>query len=98
MDNEKEMVARLYVARQASKAARLLWRKAAAELPCENDTSPDGKNACYYRCDMDVISWCDNCKGRTQYRDNCHAAASNAGAALTAVLRLGKKLATPNTN
>ena len=96
LGDAETLITNLYRARQKAKVEKLAWRERAAELECLNDTSENGTCACYYSKPDEQDEWCDNCKSKSEHRKTYHTASAAAGAALNAILRAGKKLASPN--
>jgi hypothetical protein len=92
------LIANLYRARQKAKEEKKKWYERAAELECMDDTSVNGTCACYYVDRDSPEDWCENCKSKTEHRKVYHSASTAAGVSLNAIMRAGKKLASPNLN
>ena len=97
MTELERLVARLYVTREARKAAKQAFREASAK-----EVSPDGPGCDYcgedgqHHCSQStrpIKFWCDYCKARQPAWEAYQKAVNTAGGALRAVLREGKLLA-----
>ena len=86
------LILNFYQARQKTKEPKQIWHKHAANLQCLNDTSETGTSPCYYAHSFNKEVWCENCRNKTQHRRAYHKASEASGAALRAILRVGKKL------